>query len=55
MNPSEGKNSRELKRYVSQNIRSNSWNPTVKKSVFWPNLHSARFLLYFHLSFILTN
>ena len=25
------KNSRELKRYVSQNISSNSWNPTVNK------------------------
>ena len=44
---SEGKNSRELKRYVSQNIRSNSWNSTVKKSVFWPNLHSARFCCIF--------
>ena len=25
------KNSRELKRYVSQNISSNSWNSTVNK------------------------
>ena len=32
------KNSSELKRYVSQNISSNSWN----SSVFWLNLYSAR-------------
>ena len=48
------KNSRELKRYVSQNIRtirSNSWNCTVNNSVFWPNLYSAR-LCCIHFSLI---
>ena len=25
------KNSREFRRYVSQNISNNSWNPTVNK------------------------
>ena len=33
MNATEGKNSCELKRYVSQNISSNSWNSTVNIKV----------------------
>ena len=36
------KNSRELKRYLSQNISSHSWNSTVNKVAFWLNLYSAR-------------
>ena len=45
------KNSRDLKRYVSQNIRSNSWN-----SVFWPNLYSARlcYIDFYFLGFSLS-
>ena len=39
----EVKNSCELKRYVSQNISSNSWN----LSVFWLNLFSARLCCIF--------
>ena len=36
------KNFRELKRYLSQNISSHSWNSTVNKVAFWLNLYSAR-------------
>ena len=36
------KNALELKRYVSQNVSSNSWNSKVKKSVVWLNLYSDR-------------
>ena len=48
------KNSRELKRYVSQNIRtirSNSWNCTVNKFGVLANLYSAR-LCCIHFSLI---
>ena len=48
------KNSRELRRYVSQNIQSSCWNSTVNNYlVFWPNLYSARICcIYMYLSLI---
>ena len=36
------KNSRELKRYVSQNISNHSWNSMVNKVGVLANLYSAR-------------
>ena len=40
------KNSRELKRYVSQNISSNSWNSTVNNVGVCQNLYPPCFVVF---------
>ena len=43
------KNSRELRRYVSQNIHSNCWNSTVNKFGVLAKFVFSQDLLYLHV------
>ena len=43
------KNSRELRRYVSQNIQNNCWNSTVNKFGVLAKFVFSQDLLYLHV------